>query len=77
LASNGNLKQENPRDPSFAQIEGTNYWLQGMDANQAWKRSYVLARHVRVDLRVAFIWRQNPNAARPGESGLLEWSPGR
>ena len=70
-----NLRESNPRDKSFHQIEGTHLWLQGMDSNQSWRRSLTLARKVGVDLKVIFFWRENEGAARPGEEGLLLWSP--
>ncbi|MGY8656928.1 MAG: hypothetical protein ACKVJX_25235, partial [Verrucomicrobiia bacterium] len=75
LSGIANLRETKPRDESFHQIEGTHLWLQGMDANQAWKRSLVLARRIRVDLKVSLYWRENPKATHPGEEGLLEWSP--
>lgn len=72
-----NVRESNPRDKSFHQIEGTHLWLQGMDSNQSWRRSLTLARKVGVDLKVVFFWRENDGAARPGEEGLLQWSPAR
>ncbi len=77
LSGTANVRESNPRDGSFHQIEGTHLWLQGMDSNQAWKRSLALARRIRVDLKIAFFWRENPGAAFRGEEGSLQWSPAR
>jgi hypothetical protein len=77
LSGIANVRESNPRDQSFHQIEGTHLWMQGMDSNQAWKRSLALARKIRVDLKVAFFWRDKPEAVHPGAEGLLEWSPAR
>ena len=75
LSGIANVKETNPRDKSFHQIEGTHLWLQGMDSNQAWRRSLVIARKIRVDLKVVFFWREKTEAAHPGEEGMLRWSP--
>lgn len=77
LSGIANVRESNPRDQSFHQIEGTHLWLQGMDSNQAWKRSLAVARKIRVDLQVAFFWRDKPEAAYPRQEGLLQWSPAR
>lgn len=77
LSGIANVRESNPRDPSFHQIEGTHLWMQGMDSNQAWKRSLTLARKIRVELKIVFFWRDKPEAAHPGAEGSLEWSPAR
>lgn len=49
--------------------------VQGVEANQAWKKSLLLAKKAKVEITVRFRWGNNPNAAHGGEEGLLRWSP--
>lgn len=49
--------------------------IQGLDANKAWECSLRLAKYAGLPLRVQFSWRDNPKAAFPGETGVLEWLP--
>jgi hypothetical protein len=76
LTGIANVTERNPNDSSFHPIEGTHLWIQGMDANQAWKRSLTLARKIGAEVRVLFFWREKKGAAHPGEEGVLRWSPG-
>ena len=75
LKSIANVTERNPGDASFHQIEGTHLWIQGMDANQAWRRSLTLAKKIGAEVQVVFFWRGNEGAAHPGEEGMLRWSP--
>jgi len=75
LRSIGNISEKNPGDPSFHKIEGTHLWLQGMDANQAWKRSLTLARQIRTDIHVVVLWREKEGSSHPGEEAEIQWSP--
>lgn len=43
--------------------------VQGQDANNAWKQTYVLASSFGVRVQVVFVWQDNPKAAMPGTTG--------
>lgn len=73
----GNLSQGTAQDKSFAEVAGTDLFLQGMDANQCWKKSLALAKKLGVELAVHFSWSLNPGAVHPGEEAVLEWGPGK
>ncbi|MGD0413053.1 MAG: type I restriction endonuclease [Verrucomicrobiota bacterium] len=75
LRSIANISERNPGDPSFQKIEGTHLWLQGMDSNQAWKRSLTLAKQIRSDIHAVVLWREKEGAAHPGEEAEIQWSP--
>jgi hypothetical protein len=77
LSRFGNLSQSTPQDKSFAPIAGTDLFLQGMDANQCWKKSFLLAKKLGVELSIHFSWSYNTGAIRPGEEAILEWGPGK
>ncbi len=73
----GNLSQGSPQDKSFSPIAGTDLFLQGMDAVQCWKKSFGLAKKLRVEIFVHFRWSNSSGAAHPGEEAVLEWGPGK
>jgi hypothetical protein len=75
LAGIVQLSQGQPRDKNYHRIEGTELWILGMDANHCWPRSLILAKKIKMDIRVHFRWREKEKAAHPGEEGLLQWSP--
>jgi hypothetical protein len=49
--------------------------IQGLDANKAWECSFRLAKYAELPISAQFAWRDNPKAAFPGETGVLEWFP--
>ncbi|MCX6880198.1 MAG: hypothetical protein NTW21_41300 [Verrucomicrobia bacterium] len=59
----------------FHFIPAINASIQGLDANKAWECALHLAKYSEVPLIAKFAWRDNPKAAFPGESGVLEWTP--
>lgn len=59
----------------FHFVPEINASIQGLDANKAWECSLRLAKYAGLPLCARFTWRDNPNAAFPGESGVLEWNP--
>jgi len=77
LSGIANVREQDPIDVSFRRIEGTGLWLQGLDANRCWRCSLVLARKINTGIRVHLRWREKEGAVRPGEEGLLHWSPVR
>ena len=77
LSGVANVSERNPGDPSFHKIQGTPLWIQGMDANLAWKRSLKLARQIHKDIQVVVLWRDKEGASHPGEEAEILWSPSR
>jgi hypothetical protein len=49
--------------------------IQGVDATKAWVLSLQLAKYCELPIEAFFTWHENPKAAFPGESGLLQWAP--
>jgi hypothetical protein len=62
-------------DSGFKPIPEIGLSIQGVDANHAWSRALRLAEYLRVPLKALVEWRVSDNAAFPGETGLLAWSP--
>jgi hypothetical protein len=75
LAEIANVREHEPRDRSFHQVEGTHLWLQGVDANQCWRRSLFLARRTGTAIMVQFRWPHTPGATHPGVEAVMRWSP--
>lgn len=67
----GNLADQD----SFHFVPEINASIQGLDANRAWEHSLRLAKYAELPLCAKFSWRDNPKAAFPGETGVLEWNP--
>lgn len=59
----------------FHFVPEMNASIQGLDAGKAWECAFHLAKHTKVPVVAKFTWRENPKAAFPGETGILEWSP--
>jgi hypothetical protein len=59
----------------FHFVAAINASIQGLDANKAWECALHLAKFSEVAIVARFTWRDNPKAAFPGESGVLEWKP--
>jgi hypothetical protein len=49
--------------------------ISGMDSNRCWECSFHLAKYVEVPIAARFTWLDKPEAAFPGETGVLEWTP--
>lgn len=43
--------------------------VQGQDANNAWKQTYILASSIGIHVQVLFVWQDNPKAAMPNITG--------
>ena len=49
--------------------------MQNVDANKAWQLTLRLAKELRTDVRVRFVWRDKEGAAHPGKEAVMEWKP--
>ena len=62
-------------DPGYVPISGTDLSLQEMSPDNAFHNAYVLAKAVGAELKVEFRWQDNPDAAHPGETGVIHFDP--
>ena len=49
--------------------------VQGVDAHDAWRIAYGLARKLSLPVEMIFEWRDKEGAAHPGEIGNIGWTP--
>jgi hypothetical protein len=56
----------------FHPIHGTNVSMQGMNADNSLKNILILARRLRMPLRISLIWKKGQLS---NKGGLLEWTP--
>lgn len=64
-------------DEGFSPLAGRGISVQGVDAHDAWRIAYGLARKLSVPVEVIFEWRDKEGAAHPGEVGATGWAPQR
>jgi hypothetical protein len=49
--------------------------ISGMDSNRCWDCSFHLAKYSEIPIVARLTWQEKPEAAFPGETGVLEWNP--
>jgi predicted transcriptional regulator len=62
-------------DEGYSPLPGRGISVQGVDAHDAWRIAYGLARKLSVPIEVIFEWRDKEGAAHPGEVGATGWTP--
>jgi hypothetical protein len=62
-------------DGGYSPLAGRGISIQGVDAHDAWRISYGLARKLSLPIEVIFEWRDKEGAAHPGEIGTMGWLP--
>ncbi|MGE0769428.1 MAG: hypothetical protein AB7L90_23560 [Hyphomicrobiaceae bacterium] len=62
-------------DEGFSPLGTRGISVQGVDAHDAWRITYGLARKLSMPVEVIFQWRDKEGAAHPGEIGAVEWAP--
>ena len=62
-------------DEGFSPLASRGISVQGVDAHDAWRIAYGLARKLSLPVEVIFEWRDKEGAAHPGEIGTIGWSP--
>jgi len=67
-----NLRSGEHNQQGFHPIHGTNVSMQGMNADNSLKNILILARRLRMPLRISLIWERGQFLNR---GGLLEWTP--
>lgn len=73
--SGAHLKDGRYEESGFHYLPEANISIQGVDANLAWDHSLGIARHLQVAIEAKFEWRNKEGAVRPGQVGILQWSP--
>ena len=74
-ASHANLRQGRYEVNGYKYLPEGDLSIQGVDANLAWDHSFRLAKAMNISLKVTFEWRDKEDAAHPGETGMIEWTP--
>lgn len=62
-------------DEGFSPLPSRGISVQGVDAHDAWRIAYGLARKLSLPVEVIFEWRDKEGAAHPGEIGTIGWTP--
>ena len=62
-------------DEGFSPLGSRGISVQGVDAHDAWRIAYGLARKLSLAVEVIFEWRDKEGAAHPGEIGTIGWTP--
>ncbi len=62
-------------DEGFSPLGNRGISVQGVDAHDAWRLSYGLARKLSLPIEIVFEWREKEGAAFPGQIGSTSWSP--
>ena len=65
------LQAGNVTNNGYSPVLGTDFSLQGQDADDAYKAACKLARWLGIGFYILFRWRDKQGAAYPGATGLL------
>jgi hypothetical protein len=72
-ASGANIKEGKFEDQGYKFVPSHNFSFQGVSAEDAAKIIGRCARSLKVPFKIEFIWRDKPDAFRPGERGFIEF----
>jgi len=75
IMTNTNLKEGEYSDGGFKPVGNTGISVQNVESRRAWQCALSVAKHLNVEVSVSFRWRNKEGAARPGQAGVLRWSP--
>lgn len=71
--SGANVKEGQFEDHGYKYVAENNFSFQGVSAEDAVKIIGRCARALDVSFEIEFIWRENPDAYRPGKRGLIKF----
>jgi hypothetical protein len=74
-ASGANLRKGRFEKDGYKYLPQADLSIQGVAAKLAWSHSLHLARTLKVPVRLEIQWHDKPEAAHPGETAVLEWTP--
>ncbi|MBD2492980.1 T4SS efffector SepA family protein [Nostoc sp. FACHB-280] len=71
-----NIKQGEINENGYDYLPEANIWIQGVNANTAWRNTLHLLKHLKLPSEIYFEWPSDKEgAAHPGEKGKIFWSP--
>jgi hypothetical protein len=73
--TDAHIVQGTKTDEGFSPLGSRGVSVQGVDAHDAWRLSYGLARKLSLPLEIVFEWRDKEGAAFPGQTGSTAWMP--
>lgn len=74
-ATRANLRQGRFEENGYRYLPEVDFSIQGSDANNSCESAFGLARAMNIPLHVRFEWREKEEAAHPGRTGVIEWTP--
>jgi len=74
-ASGANLRQGRYESDGYRYLAEADLSIQGCDAKNSCAGAFDLAKAMKLSLTVTFEWREKDDAAHPGQTGIIEWSP--
>ena len=75
VATGSNVKEGRFDKNGYKYLPNAGLSIQGVESNLAWEHSLQLARALAIPIELKIEWRNKQGAARPGDVGILEWSP--
>jgi len=72
-ASGANIKGAKFENQGYKFVPSHNFSFQGVSAEDAAKIIGRCARSLKVPFKIEFVWRDKPDAFRPGERGFIEF----
>ncbi len=73
--TSANLRSGRFEENGYRYLPEAEFSIQGADANNSCESAFRLAKAMNIPLRVVFEWREREDAAHPGRTGVIEWSP--
>lgn len=73
--SGANIIKGLKTDEGYSPLGTLGVSVQGVDAHDAWRIAYSIAKKLGVSIEIGFEWRDKEGAAYPGEVGTIAWHP--
>jgi len=74
-ATKARIKKGQHDSDGFKFLPEGGFSIQGVDANAAWEHTLQLADKIGIRLQLRIEWRDKPDAAHPGKTGVLTFEP--
>jgi hypothetical protein len=75
--SGANMVKGAKNEDGYSPLAVLGISLQGVDAHDAWRIAYTVAKKLSLSIQITFEWRDKEGAAYPGEVGRMAWNPSR
>jgi len=73
--SGANVRSGTHTKNGFHPVRGAGFSFQYVQASRAWEIVFKTAVKLRVPITVDFFWRDDPDAAHPGQQAQMQWTP--